>query len=543
MIRAPFIASMLAVACLAADSAGAYLVAMSLSLDDLAREADFVAKVTVFDSEPVVDPWFDGVAGYQPVQTRLQVLTTYKGDAGGSAIGFRHFPEGPDLQYVPQRYRFERGRTYVVFASATNEPGVFRQLWKSHRTQEDQGVVLAATTDPRTGRSIKDVVFAELTELLKSPTRADVQYGLAHLDWLSGGMWGYQQDFDRAEVLAYVVPLLSHSDNDVALAAAKMMGSHNPYMAADDAQRWLVPDERGRVPVPGFATKDGTRVNPGGKLYWQELAAVADGPGPASLRAFAIRALGHAEEPAILPRVLTWTKDPEPLVRQAAAVLLADFKTEIDAAPLTRLANDAQPEVRIGAAQAVGFGQFKELIPALGKMLGDASPAVQSAAAMSLLSFSPRDSGGVLRAHVDNREFHALFVNALARDDTEAYVDELGEIIKKQKSPEHFWGGAIPWAVSWDRLFYYVQRQPEAQVRGGGFDKVLDLLEYPATGDPAGPHYFGSTEPVALYALYVQRGMTERAAKFRALTKKNVVGDLGEFFDRAERNPQAFQLQ
>jgi len=198
MIRAPFVASMLAAASLAAGSAGAYLVAMSLSLDELAREADFIAKATVLDSEPVVDRWFDGVSGYRPVQTRMQVLATYKGDAGGSEIGFRHFPEGPDLQYVPQRYRFERGRTYVVFASATSERGVFRQLWKSHRTQPDQGVVLAAGNDPRTGRSIKEVVFAELTDLLKSPTTADVKYGLSHLDWLSGATWGYQQDFDRA---------------------------------------------------------------------------------------------------------------------------------------------------------------------------------------------------------------------------------------------------------------------------------------------------------------------------------------------------------
>jgi len=295
--------------------------------------------------------------------------------------------------------------------------------------------------------------------------------------------------------------------------------------------------------LPAFATERGTRLNPGAKLHWKDLVAVAERRGPATTRAYAIRALGHAEDAAILPHVLRWTTDSEPLVRQAAAVLLADFKAEAATMALSRLAADPEPDARIGAAHAVGFGQFKEFIPLLGKMLGDSSQAVQSAAAMSLLSFSPRDSGEVLRANIDNREFHALFVNALARDDTAAYVDELGEIIKTQESPSRFWGGAIPWGVSWNRLFFYVQRQPIEQVRDGRFDRVLDMLEYPASGNVGGPRYFGSSEPTDLYALYVQRGMTDRAVKFRALTKKNVLGDLSEFYDRVDQNPQALQRQ
>jgi hypothetical protein len=460
-------------------------------------------------------------------------------------IGFRHFPDGQQLQYVPQTYHLERGRTNILFAAATNDRAVYRQLWKELRFPADQGVVLAASTEPRNGVAVKDVVFAELTSLLKSPTSADVKYGLAHLDRLSGGGAAFerQEEFDRSEVLARVVPLLSSVDNDVALAAAKIIGSNNPYLSADDAQRWLVPDERPRAPTPGIATNEGTRPNPGGKHYWKELVAAADRPGQATTRAFAIRALGHAEEPAILPHALSWTTDAEPLVRQAAAVLLADFKVETATEPLMRLAADPHPAARIGAAHAIGFGQFKELIPLLGKLLGDPSPAAQSAAAMSLLSFSPRDSGDVLRANVDNPEFHALFVNALARDDTAAYVDELGEIIKKQKAPEHFWGGAIPWGVSWNRLFFYVQQQPQERVRDGEFDRVLDMLEYPANGDAAGPKYFSSSEPRDLYALYVQRGMADRASRFRALTKKDFGGDMGEYYDRVDRDPQAFQRQ
>ncbi len=121
--------------------------------DELVREADFVGKVTVLDSKPLADPWFDGVPGYAPVQTQLKVLATYKGDAAITEIGFRHFADGPSLPYVPQTYGLERGRTYVLFAAATNDRTVFRQLWKALRFPADQCVVLAASTEPRTGAS------------------------------------------------------------------------------------------------------------------------------------------------------------------------------------------------------------------------------------------------------------------------------------------------------------------------------------------------------------------------------------------------------
>jgi hypothetical protein len=37
--------------------------------------------------------------------------------------------------------------------------------------------------------------------------------------------------------------------------------------------------------------------------------------------------------------------------------------------------------------------------------------------------------------------------------------------------------------------------------------------------------------------------MTDRAAKFRALTKNSFGGDMGEYYDRVDRDPQRFQRQ
>jgi hypothetical protein len=146
-----------------------------------------------------------------------------------------------------------------------------------------------------------------------------------------------------------------------------------------------------------------------------------------------------------------------------------------------------------------------------------------------------------LKTHIKHPQFHALFINALAREDAGAYSDELAEIIKKKKEPQQFWGGRIPWGVSWERLFIYVQGQPAADVRSGKLDKALDALEYPASGDPAGPSYYSSSEPRDLYALYVQRGMTDRAAKFRAQAKKTITYDIDYYFNMVDQNPQNYQ--
>src|SRR4051812_48391790 len=80
MIRASLAVSLLAMASLVSGSAGAFAVGPAPTLDELIRQADFIGKVTVLDSVPVADPWFNGVRGFEPVQTQLKVLATYKGD-------------------------------------------------------------------------------------------------------------------------------------------------------------------------------------------------------------------------------------------------------------------------------------------------------------------------------------------------------------------------------------------------------------------------------------------------------------------------------
>ena len=51
---------------------------------------------------------------------------------------------------------------------------------------------------------------------------------------------------------------------------------------------------------------------------------------------------------------------------------------------------------------------------------------------------------------------------------------------------------------------------------------------------------YSSSEPRDIYAFYLQRGMTERAQKYREAAKKSVSYDLDYFFKQAEQNPSLY---
>lgn len=523
------------------SSASAYPVANSLPLDELVKEADFICKAEVVSTKPVEDASFEKVPAFQPYATELRLVSVFKGKTDKATIFFHHYgphAEEAAFNFMPQYYKFEVGRTYIVFAKTTADKKVLRQLWQNHRSQEDQGVLLAAGNDMYDGRPIKQVFFKELTGLLKSGKQADVVYSLEHLDALSGGQYDKLKDLDRAAVLEAAKPLLSHADPVIAQQAIRLVGSSNPYFSHDFAAGWLA--TIGGGDIPGYSPWE-TGPNLGGKTHWKALAAVADSDAPAATRAMAIRALGRAEVPEVLPLVNRWATDREPAIRQAAAILLADFPGPESQEKLTTLAADPQVAVRIGAAQGIGFGQYKELIPLLGKLVDDPVSKVSATAALSLLSFSLKHNRAELTARVRHPQFRSLFVNALARETPEAYLSDLCEIIHKDLQPKDWWGGRIPWGVSWELLFRYAQEQTKEKPKRGDLDKVFEALESPASGKDGRSRYYSSSEPRDLYALYVQRGLADRAKKFRAACKKGLSYDIDYFFKMVDENPGQYE--
>jgi HEAT repeat protein len=110
----------------------------------------------------------------------------------------------------------------------------------------------------------------------------------------------------------------------------------------------------------------------------------------AAVRLAAIRALGSVgtlEEPSPLVAFLS---APDKNLRVEAALSLARLRVERGTAALERLALDADQEIRLRAAQAMGEIADPLFLPALVAMLGD-QPAVRSAAMASLARVAGRD--------------------------------------------------------------------------------------------------------------------------------------------------------
>ena len=422
-----------------------YPVGTAVPLEKMAEEADLIFKGTAVSGKTVEDDGFVSHQAFVTRETEFKIVSVIKGERPGDTLLFRHYDEAPKpgfRMFQPQYYHFEVGRTYLVFAKKGEETNVFRQLWMSHTVMEDQGVVLCANDQPVAQKTVQEVVWAELTAMLASARSSDVLYAIRHLDQMSGGRGPFDGvlDFDREGVLKAVQKLMASDDAKIAQTAIAVVGSHNPYLSDERTVYWLATVGSGKM--PGIGWIDPKRNNPGGEAYWKELVALANSKGADEVRAMAILALGLVREASLKQPIERWLADPSPAVRAAAVLLLADFPGPEAHRHWTALATDASPEVRACVARAIGFGQQVELAEVLARLLGDQEAKVRQAAAMSLLSFAPKNESiaKIFRENLENAEFKPLFLNALARQKPADHLDALAKVVEEKTEPRT--GGA-----------------------------------------------------------------------------------------------------
>jgi hypothetical protein len=508
---------------LAPAPARSCLVTPASSLATLALDADLVIKGTAISDVPVQDAWFEPRPGYEVRETEFAVVSVIKGK-GSAKVRFRHYAPANGAGWCPPvNVAFTLKRTYVVFASDAGH-GVYRQLTKNHSSKEDEGVLLAGDDKPHRGTSITEIVGAELVTLLGSKAPDDVITAIHALDERSGGRMSGLKDFARKPVADLLRPMLPTTTGQVRTELLDVFGGFSPYTEERDIPFWLT--GVGKGVIGGLAARPIVK-NIAADAAAQELTAIADGAGPASERALAIRALGSTTQrhAAGLAR---WSKDPEPLIRNAAVLLAADVP---DVKLITAAATDPSDIVRQGAAHAIGFSQNVTLLPTLGVLLRDPAAKVHMAAAMSLLSFSPDDASAVLKANLSS-DYRPLFINALARKDAGPYLAELADVIVKAPQPADWWGGTIPSGDSWRILLDHIKKQPPADVQSKKFDSSLDALEL--------LKWFGSSEPQQLYAFYLVRGLKARALRFRVGIRTRVSFDMEYFFNLADKDPAGY---
>lgn len=523
------------------SEAEAYVVGPAVNLEKLSEEADIIFKATALSSATVEDNWFKPVDCYEAWETKFRVVHVIKGVKQEQTLRFRHYDTSRRLtmlmSFQPQFYHFEPGRSYLVFAKQTDTTGEFRQLWPNHTGKSDQGVLLCANDFAPASPKLRDVIWNELLAMLQSPNVEDTIYGIRQIDQMSvmPGRYEFTKDFERAEVLKAVGGLLNHANPTIVHAAITEIGSYNPYLKDESAPYWLA--TVGSAVVPGLGKMDLNMKNLGGERYWQELIRIADGRAPSETRALAIRSLGRANKPAVLDAVSRWIQDSDPAVRASATLLLADFPETDTSVHFSKLVTDVAPEVRACAAYGIGFTQCFKLAGSLGILLLDKDDKVRRAASLSLLSFSTKhdEIAQVFRENLSNEEFSPLFLNALAADQPEAYLEPLAKVVEEKTWPKNWAGGEIPALTAWNILFLFLQAQPAQAIRDGLYDRQLEALEK--------GYSTGAAEPRDLYAFYLQREMEEKARAYRIAAQKAVTYDLSRAFDAVDQNPAGFTRQ
>ncbi len=526
------------VAMVIAFSAKAYFVGPPKSLDEMATMADLVVKATAISNVETNIPSFEIIQGFISCETKFRIISIFKGETSTNTIIFQHYAEGNTgmEMFMPQHYEFIPNRSYILFAKRTNATNTFIQLWKYYTAIEDEGVFLAPDNAPLKANSVHEACWKDLLAMEAGTNSDDIIYALHKLDQMSAGnnaFWwfGGLTNFSRIDVIELVRPLLkAQEDKKVLKAAIEVAGSRNPYIW-DQPENWLATAGKGHL--PGFGALNPNLDNSSARLVWRELTAIADSHVSPDIRALAIRALGRAQISELTPSLYQWAKDSEPPVRGAALTLLSDISTQTSRQLIQQACQDNSPDVRKDAALAIGFGQIFPLLPKLGTLLNDSSPQVREFAAMSLLSFPISENKDLLCRNMDDTEYSCLFVNALALADPASYITNLQEIIVKNSEPTNWWGGLLPAADSWNILFKYVQSLPHWELQNGKFDSSLDALEK--------LQWFGSSEPRDLYALYVQRGLANRAQAFRKKCRQTFGYDIDYYFNMVDQSPDTYQ--
>jgi hypothetical protein len=250
---------------------------LQVSLEELIAEADIVFKGLVVSSRQAQDELFEPCSGLITQETQFRVISVIKGDPAGATVRFQHFDEIPQFKgnsCQMWRYRFQRNRTYIVFAKKTEDIHIHRQLWINDLGKEDQGIFLCSDDKPAPANTVKEAIWNELAAMLHSKEFGDVTYAIRELDRMSGGRDSFDgsQDFDRTNVVKVVRDLMTHPDSNIAQAAITVVGSHNPYLSDERANLWLA--TVGAAEAPGFHKLDPKMRNIGGELYWKDLESI-----------------------------------------------------------------------------------------------------------------------------------------------------------------------------------------------------------------------------------------------------------------------------
>jgi hypothetical protein len=527
----------------------AYLVGPPEGLDKMTTNADLICKARVISSVVISNASFRPLPGFKACETRLEIISVLKGTPPARSILFQHYASEPQgmWRYSPQHYELAAGQCYLIFAVKADH-GEFQQIRMAHTGKEDEGVMRTLDDRPLEKRAhfvrtVKEAHWFEFNLLLNDTAPTNQIYAVQQLDAMSrkGGQdWGHTDDFQRADVLKALLPIVSNANDEVAIAALKCFptGPENSGLTAP---------------------------------FTNTLVEIASQGSTIPRRVAAIAAFSGASFPSVRNALPQWLGDASEDVRLQAVLLLPNFPGEFSEHTLRERASDPSPKVRAGVADAIGNGKIEALLPTLQKLLSDpvglTNPVpplttaelqgggrvwgsnnsdVHTAVGYALLKFDVRQVSDILKANLNDEGFRPNYLCKLAEGGAGPWLTNLVEVLEShrfQVEKEVDASGIPPkdktnylrarmaltgtYFNCWNIIEQYLETRPAADFANGKLDRCLDALENAGTT--------GSREPTALYELYRAKGLTRRAATFRKTHGNREAGyDIELFYNRVD---------
>ncbi len=524
-------------------------------LEELEREADLIFKGCVVSSEAMTNASFPHWG--KPHATRFRVITLLKGKPETDELIFWHNTSGPMAwsgRSPPSWHKLEVGACYLVFAArldkpdylysppqdATNRVNEFRQTYRD-------GITRTLDARPVAGR-IREVHWGELSHLLHDDDPTNVLYAIERLDSMSQACrpqagWRQSFDFKRVEVLKLIKPLLTSTNDSIAVAAINCFRSGLPCSTQ------LV-------------------------HYVEILIQCADEGYSIRRRLAAIAALSDSRLDAVREALPRWLADTDEEVRAQAVLLLPDFSGPESEQALGKAAEDHSARVRAAVAEVIGKAKIEKLLPVLAELfsepLGATNPVppltmenlqnggrlvnlrvgdVHTSSGYALLEFDVSLTEDILKAHLDDAGFRAQFLCKLAEKDASPWLNDLTEVLRTRRMrtrekadtsgvepKENYYRALMTLSGAhyrcWNTIYEHLKGLPFAAFAEGKLDGCLSELENAGTG--------GSREPLMLYELYRMKGLNRRAAEYRKAHEPGLaVYGISQFFDKIdERYPR-----
>lgn len=513
-------------------------------LEKMAAKADLVFKGQVLSSEWArnqhVQDFHANLSSdyFMPfVQTtKLKLTSVLKGSIATNVIFLHHLTRNADPEkeaYQGRRisgmvapgftpvdmpsYDLDVGKSYLVFAERATKPGrecysiynptnaanAFRPMGKPYPwfSNIEPADAITGTLDnsPLDGLSVRDAFRVELIRLLQDSNPSNQLFAIHHFQKMTmdcDETWENSHDFRREDVLSDMKPLLTHTNDDVSIAAIAC------FQVRPDCAWQLEP-------------------------YVDDLVLVASQASSPSCRAAAIDVFVGTKLSRITNALPLWLNDRAEPVRVHAAQLLLDFPGDLAEKASRQLAGDESPKVRSIAAAVIGEGLYERNAAMLGRLFDDTDATVHTNAAASLLKFKPAVVKSILEARLDDREFYIKFIAKLAEEDAGPWLPQLTGILEehclsvtngaktgtarhKMTEPNQAVADSACNSCWWD-LLNYLFTQPSDAFLSGKMRPYTDLLEktLPTITSPS------HDEIHRMYELYAMRNMWVSSRRIR----------------------------